>query len=278
MAMTVRIVEEERWASTASELLAEQLARKPDALVSFPTGRTPLPFYAELRRRAAADPAPFRSLRAVMLDDYLGAGALPSNFYRWLRRELFDGLNLGDDRLLRIPTEPDGACGGNLEMPRAERASPAANRSPPSSDQRERPSEKWRATLDAACAAFERGIAAWGGCDLQFLGLGGNGHVGFNDPGSPADSRTRVVELAPETARANAAYWSTGFIPTRAVTMGIATILAARQICLLVRGSAKAETLRRALHGPVGPEAPASFLQRAPDLIVIADVAAAGRL
>lgn len=242
MAMTVRIVEEERWASAASELLAEQLARKPDALVSFPTGRTPLPFYAELRRRAAADPAPFRSLRAVMLDDYLGAGALPSNFYRWLRRELFDGLNLGDDRLLRIPTEPDGAG------------------------------------MDAACAAFERGIAAWGGCDLQFLGLGGNGHVGFNDPGSPADSRTRVVELAPETARANAAYWSTGFIPTRAVTMGIATILAARQICLLVRGSAKAETLRRALHGPVGPEAPASFLQQAPGLIVIADVAAAGRL
>ena len=244
MPITVRIVEEERWASAASEFLAERLARKADALVSFPTGSTPLPFYAELRRRAAEDQAIFRSLRAVMLDDYLGAAALPSNFYRWLRRELFDGLNLGDDRLLRIPTEPRGDGGG----------------------------------IEAACVAFERGIAAWGGCDVQFLGLGGNGHVGFNDPGSAADSHTRVVALAPETARANAAYWATGFIPTRAVTMGIATILAARQICLLVRGAAKADMLRRALHGPVGSEVPASFLQQAPDLIVIADVAAAARL
>lgn len=240
MAVNIHIVEEPRWGATAADLLAGCLKAKPDALVSFPTGHTPLPFYAELAGRAAADAAPFRRLRAVMLDDYLGATALPSNFYRWLRRELFDAIGLDDSRLLRIPSEPDG--------------------------------------IEQACSDFERALAAQGGCDLQFLGLGGNGHIGFNDPGADAATRTRVVELAPETARANAEYWTNGYVPTRAVTQGIGTILAAKRICLLVRGPAKADMLRRALHGPIGAEVPASFLQQAPELTVIADLAAAARL
>lgn len=240
MGTTIHILDEARWATSAADHLARQLAAKPDALVSFPTGHTPLPFYRELARRAAADSVPFRALRAVMLDDYLGAAELPSNFYRWLRRELFDAIGLSDDRLLRIPSEPEA--------------------------------------IEQACTGFERRLAQWGGCDLQFLGLGGNGHIGFNDPGSPADSRTRVVELAPETAAANSEYWPSHFRPTRAVTQGIGTILEARQICLLVRGAAKADMLRRALHGPIGAEVPASFLQPVDRLTVIADIAAAARL
>lgn len=240
MGTTIHVLDEGRWATTAADLLAKQLAAKPDALVSFPTGHTPLPFYQELGRRAAADAAPYRTLRAVMLDDYLGAAELPSNFYRWLRRELFDAIGLSDDRLLRIPIAP-----GHIEQD---------------------------------CLNFERSLAQWGGCDLQFLGLGGNGHIGFNDPGSAADSRTRVVELAPETAAANSEYWPSHFRPQQAVTQGVGTIREARHICLLVRGPAKADILRRALHGPIGPGVPASFLQSAAHLTVIADIAAAARL
>jgi len=243
MPFSVRVLNESDWASAGADLVQRMLRLKPQALLSFPTGRTPLPLYSELRRRASAGEIDASALRAVMLDDYAGAAALPSNFYNWLRRELFDPLGLSDDRLLRIPSEP--AAGE---------------------------------TMAGACARFERQLQSWGGCDLQFLGLGGNGHIGFNDPGATADSRTRVVELAPETARANAEYWHGSYVPERAVTMGIATILSAHRICLLVRGRGKAEALLHTLTGSVGPALPASFLQTARDEVLVLADAEAGAL
>ena len=225
--ITVQIVAPEEFGVTAANLLESVLVERPNALVVLPTGNTPLALYAELRRRKVC------AMRVAMLDDYYDAASLTTNSYHWLRREVLDALNIGDERVLRIPTAP-----GNLP---------------------------------AACAEYERALARAGGCDLIFLGLGPNGHIGFNEPGSAVDSRTRMVTLSEATADANADYWQGEYRPRAAVTMGIATILEARRVCLLVRGRNKSTALRAALEGPETPDAPASFLRRARELTVIAD-------
>ncbi|WP_457936296.1 glucosamine-6-phosphate deaminase [Mesorhizobium sp. 10J20-29] len=132
---------------------------------------------------------------------------------------------------------------------------------------------------DAGPARYEAAIAAADGIDLQLLGIGRNGHIGFNEPGSQGTSRTRVVELAPPTLAANANDFPTGVaMPRKAITMGIETILSARRIVLLATGAAKAKALAGALEGEVGPHNPASFLQQHPDVTVVCDLAAAAEL
>ncbi|HXR97009.1 MAG TPA: glucosamine-6-phosphate deaminase [Terriglobales bacterium] len=213
---------------TAATVLEEELAQRPRALVVLPTGNTPLPLYAELRRRGGTG-----AMRVAMLDDYYDADSLATNSYQWLRREVLDPLKIGAERLLRIPTAPDN--------------------------------------LPAACAGYEAALERAGGCNLIYLGLGPNGHIGFNEPGSAITSRTRLVTLTDETAAANAEYWKGAYCPRAAVTMGIATILEARRICLLVGGRGKSAALRAALEGPETPDIPASYLRRARGLVVIAD-------
>ncbi len=133
--------------------------------------------------------------------------------------------------------------------------------------------------IAADVAEFERAIVSAGGLDLAVLGLGVNGHVGFNEPPARPDSRTRVVNLLPETVAANETYWGAGKrVPQQGVTAGIATILDSRRLLMLVTGSGKAEALRRCLEGDVSDDVPASHLRSHPDLTVIADVAAAGRV
>jgi glucosamine-6-phosphate deaminase len=132
----------------------------------------------------------------------------------------------------------------------------------------------------AAAADYERLIESKGGLELAVLGLGPNGHIGFNEPGSAIDSRTRVVELTAESRQQNSAYYdSAEAIPDRAMTIGIGTLLEARRIVLIVSGAGKSSILRTALQGPVTPEVPGSYLQTIGDrLTVIADTAAAADL
>ncbi len=128
-------------------------------------------------------------------------------------------------------------------------------------------------STDADGAIYERIIAEAGGVDLQIVGIGRNGHIGFNEPGSDAGTRTRVVELDQSTRRANAEHFDGDLaqVPTHAMSQGVATILAARRIVLVASGAAKAPALRAALLGPVTPGNPASFLQLHPDVTVVAD-------
>jgi glucosamine-6-phosphate deaminase len=127
----------------------------------------------------------------------------------------------------------------------------------------------------AECARFDRAIADAGGLGLAVLGLGPNGHLGFNEPPCPADAPSRLVELSPGSVASNAAYWgSEDRVPRRALTMGMAPILAARRILLVVSGDHKHAILRRTVKGPVGPDVPASWLQRHPRATVVADRAA----
>ncbi len=126
-------------------------------------------------------------------------------------------------------------------------------------------------------AAYERAIAEAGGIDLQLLGIGVNGHIGFNEPGASLDSRTRVVTLSSATRAANAASFP-GEVPAQAVTMGIGTILAARALLLVATGPAKRLALHAALAGPIGPDCPASAIRRHARAAVLCDAAAAGHM
>lgn len=239
--MQIKVTESEgAWAAEAAETLAGVLQAKPEGWIGWPTGTTPLPFYAELRRRVSCGGWTLQACRAVMLDEYLDPPEEALSSWAWLWREVWAPLGLRGDQVLRMPHRSSG--------------------------------------IHAACAEFERALAEGGGCDLLLLGLGANGHIGFNEPGTAMDSRTRVVKLTEETAAANAAYWHGRFKPELAVTMGMATILEARQILLLVRGAAKADVLRRMLHEPVSSKLPATYLREHANLTILADAEAAAKL
>jgi len=224
-------------AQAAARQVADLLAARPQALVGFPTGRTPLPFFRALAQHRG-DGLATDGLRPFALDEYRGvAASSPQSFASFLRRHLVEPLGLDLARLHSL----DGTA----------------------------------ADAEAECGRYESAVGG-GAADLVILGLGANGHVAFNEPGSGADSRTRVVDLTPESIRAAAADFPAGTAaPTQALTIGIATILEARAVLLLVTGASKAGILRAALVGPETPQVPASFLRRHPDLRVLADEAAA---
>ncbi len=203
------------------------------------TGRTMIPVYAELLRLHREEGLSFAVVRLFHLDEYLGLPPEhPASFQRFLREHLVDRVDLEPGRVhfLRGDLDPEG-------LERQAREYPAA-------------------------------IRAAGGLDLQLLGLGRNGHVAFNEPGSPPDSRLRVVELSPETREANAFAFADGRVPERAVTLGLADLHEARCLRLLAFGKSKREALRALLGGPEDPAWPASLLRGHTGLEVHADPAA----
>jgi glucosamine-6-phosphate deaminase len=206
------------------------------------TGRTPLELYDELARLHREEGLDFANVTAFALDEYLG-------------------LRPDDRRSFRSYLHERFAARVGLELARCR---------VPRSDLAPR-------EVAEHCAEYERAIAALGGIDLQVAGLGRNGHVGFNEPGSPADSRTREVELAPETREAAAAaFGGLERVPHRAITVGIATLLAAKRLRVLAFGEPKREAVRAMLGAPPGAGAPAAFLRAHPDLKLFVDAAACG--
>ena len=221
----------------AADCFAAILRAKPDAIAVLPTGMTPLPFYQALRERFAAGSIG-NAFTYLALDEYRD---LPDGdtrlFASWIGRELLDPLGIPASRRVCF---------------RSGARDPAAE-----------------------AARIEAWLAAHGPIDIAVLGLGGNGHAGFNEPGSTLESRTRMVELTGATIASNAAYWGgRDRVPARAFTLGLANLRAARHTMLLVRGADKAGILGRALTGPVGPEVPASYLQLQDRVTVVADSAA----
>lgn len=230
----------------AREIAALVRARASEGrpcVLGFATGRTPLGVYAELARLHREEGLSFEGVVAVNLDEYEGVvPSDPRSFRAWMRAQLFDAIGLPPERALIPP--PDLA-------PVAEVA--------------------W-------CRAFEERLRNLGGIDLQLLGLGRNGHIGFNEPGSARESRTRRVRLAPETREDVAAEWG-GLeeVPTHAITLGVATILEARRLRALAFGAPKRNVVRRALVDPIGPRLPATFLREHPDARLYVDPPALGR-
>ncbi len=226
---------------TAARLIWARIASIPSPLVTFPTGSTPLGLYRRLVQEHGTKKNIWHNIRCVSLDEYIG---LPPGderlFARWLGRELLD---------------PAGVPQTNRTMFNSLAADTAKE-----------------------AARIEQWIAQNGSLDIAVLGLGENGHIAFNEPGSSFDSVTRAVRLSPETRSANAKYWgSLEKVPEEAYTLGLKTLSAARQIFLLVSGAHKAAALDSTLNGPVTPAVPATVLRVHPRVTVIADRAALGR-
>lgn len=214
------------------------------AVLGLATGKTPLPFYAELIRLHRAGELSFAKVITFNLDEYLGLpGDHPESYRAFMQRELFGHVD--------IPAAnvhiPDGMVGS--------------------------------AGLEAHCKAYEDAIRAAGGIDFQLLGIGRTGHIGFNEPGSPKDSRTRMVELDPVTRQdAAPSFGGLEHVPTHAISMGCGTILEARKIALLAWGQAKASIVREALTGPITDRVSASFLQEHGDATYYVDSEAGAEL
>lgn len=227
----------------AADAVAAVLGRKPDAVVTLPTGETPVGMYQELVRRIQAGELNFGRAQFFCLDDYLGATPEDeASLTRWLRAEFLIPGDLPENHIHYIPTVTDNPA--------------------------------------LAAAGYDHQIEDLGGFDLAVVGLGPNGHIGFNEPGSLPTDSTRVVELEAATRNQSAAYWDgKADIPAQAMTIGLGTILKARQIVLIVSGKNKAEIVRATLEGPATADVPGSWLVQAGErLHVILDQDAASLL
>jgi glucosamine-6-phosphate deaminase len=230
-------------ARLVAHLVIERVRQKPELVLGCATGRTMEAVYDRLVAGHEAGLADLSRLRTFNLDEYVGLTADdPRSYHHYMRERLFDRVGLAPERS-RLP---NGAA----------------------------------ADLPAEARAYEAAIAAAGGIDVQLLGMGATGHIGFNEPLSALMSRTREKALTPTTRAQNAAMFGGDpeSVPRRALTMGVGTILEARELLLVVTGAAKAEMLARATEGPITATISATALQLHPHCKVIVDEAAAGAL
>ena len=226
----------------AAYVVAGQVLSKPRSVLGLATGETPLGLYRELVRFFQEGDLDFSDVVTFNLDEYLGLPRHDPHSYAWYMEEhLFRFVNVAPERR----HIPDGTA-----------ADPGAE-----------------------CLRYERTLEAAGGVDLQILGLGRDGHIGFNEPDVKFEKGTHVVELAESTIQANARFFpSPDQVPTRALSMGIKTIMSAKRILLLASGKEKANAIAAAVRGPVTPDLPASVLQLHPDATFVVDAAAASNL
>jgi glucosamine-6-phosphate deaminase len=220
--------------------IRDALAANPRLVLGLPTGRTPVGFYHELASHGHPD---FSQATTFNLDEFFGIPPSHTGSYRqFMERHLFQRVNLAPERINFLD--------GSAPDP------------------------------DAECRRYEAAIEAAGGIDIQILGIGTNGHIGFNEPARALESRTHRVRLTPETRRSNAALFGgdPGAVPEEALSMGMATILQARSIVLLATGRTKAPCIERVVNGPITTELPASFLQTHSNVDIMLDGAAAEKL
>jgi glucosamine-6-phosphate deaminase len=225
-----------------SAVLADLVRKAPEAVLGLATGSSPLGIYAELAALVAAGDLDCSRAAGFALDEYVGIPLdHPQSYAAVLRTEVVEPLRMDPSRV----HVPDGRA----------------------------------ADIPAACSAYEAAIVAAGGIDLQILGLGANGHIGFNEPTSSFASRTRIKTLAPRTRADNARFFdSPGDVPTHCLTQGLGTILEAKRILLVAQGEAKADAVARTVEGPVSALCPGSVLQHHPHVTVVIDEAAASGL
>ena len=219
----------------AANIISAQVIMKPHAVLGLATGSTPVGAYKQLVEWYNKGDLDFANVTSVNLDEYKGLSPENDQSYRYfMNTNLFNHVNINKERTF-VPNglEPD--------------------------------SEK-------ACAAYNEIIRSVGGIDLQLLGLGNNGHIGFNEPGAAFEKETHCVDLTESTIQANKRFFEkVEDVPTQAYTMGIKSIMAAKKILLVATGSAKADALYKSLYGPITPNVPASILQLHQDVTVVAD-------
>ena len=242
--MELRIFDDAEQAAFAlARRVAAALRERPQLVLGLPTGRTPIRTYAELTRMHSAGEADFSRAQTFNLDEFAGIDPRhPGSFRRFMEQHLFEAVGLRGERVHFL----DGAA----------------------------------PDPDAECERYEREIEAAGGIDLQLLGIGANGHIGFNEPGDQLVARTHRVTLHEVTRRENAALFggNPDQVPREALSMGMGTILHARCLVLLATGERKARCIERTVHGPLTTKMPASFLQTHRNVELFLDRAAASLL
>ncbi|MFE7133273.1 glucosamine-6-phosphate deaminase [Streptomyces sp. NPDC057638] len=233
-------------AAAGGELIAEAMAgllrRKPDALLGVATGSTPLPIYEALAAKVRGAEVDVTRARICQLDEYVGLPqGHPESYRSVVLREVVEPLGLPESSFMG----PDGSA----------------------------------EDVAAACEEYDRALGEAGGVDLQLLGIGTDGHIGFNEPCSSLASRTRIKTLTQQTRKDNARFFdSLDEVPHHVITQGIGTILEARHLVLLATGEAKADAVALSVEGPLSALVPASALQLHPHATVVVDEAAASRL
>jgi glucosamine-6-phosphate deaminase len=230
-------------AAVAADAVEHLVSARPDAVLGLATGSSPLPLYRELvRRHSAGEGPPYDRVTVFLLDEYVGLPAgHPQSYRATIHREVTDDLGIDRERVNGPDPDP-------RHLPEAGRR-------------------------------YEEALVAAGGVDLQVLGIGADGHLAFNEPGSSLASLTRIKTLTEETRADNARFFgSADDVPRHVLTQGLATILRARHLLLIATGAGKAEAVAAAVEGPLGASCPASVLQLHPHASVLLDDAAAARL
>ncbi|NOJ58671.1 glucosamine-6-phosphate deaminase [Arthrobacter sp. 260] len=229
-------------ATLAADAIEALVRRKPDAVLGLATGSSPLGVYDELATRHQRDGLSFAAAHGFALDEYVGLPAgHPESYREVIRREFTDRIDISPGNV----HSPDGAA----------------------------------TDIPAACAAYEEAIRLAGGVDLQLLGVGTDGHIGFNEPGSSLVSRTRIKSLIMQTRKDNARFFgSIDEVPHHVVTQGLGTIMDARHVVLIATGAQKARAVHDFVEGPVAAVCAASILQMHPHATILIDDAAASGL
>lgn len=232
----------EEMSRKAAGIMAAQIIAKPDSVLGLATGSTPIGMYKELIKGYEAGDLDFSEIKSVNLDEYVGLEPTHDQSYRYfMQNNLFNHVNIDD---------------ANTNVPQGLAADPAAE-----------------------CERYNQVMRDLGGIDIQVLGMGHNGHIGFNEPDDHFPLETHVVDLQESTINANARFFaSADDVPKQAMTMGIGNIMNARRILVVVSGEDKAEIVKKAFTGPVTPYVPASILQLHPDVILVGDKAALSKL
>ena len=233
----------EEMSKLAAQLIAEVIRKKPRAVLGLATGSTPIGTYKELIRMHKEEGLDFSQIVTFNLDEYVGLPPDHPQSYRYFMNEqLFNHINIRME---------------NTHVPNG-----------------------MAKDLKAECEKYEQMIKEAGGIDIQLLGIGANGHIAFNEPGSSLGSRTRIKTLTEKTRQDNARFFDNDInkVPKYAITMGIGTILEARKLILLASGENKADAVAKAVEGPITAQCPASVIQLHRNVIVIVDKAAANKL
>ena len=226
----------------AANIVSAQVILNPSCVLGLATGSTPIGMYKQLIDWYNKGDLDFSQVKSVNLDEYVGLAPTHDQSYRYfMQHNLFDHVNI----------DP-----ANTNVPNGLASDP-----------------------EAECQRYNEVIRSMGGIDVQVLGMGHNGHIGFNEPGQAFELETHVVDLTERTIEANARFFaSKDEVPKRAITMGIKSIMQARQILVVVSGEDKADIVQKAFFGPVVPEVPASILQMHPNVVLCGDKAALSKI
>jgi glucosamine-6-phosphate deaminase len=232
----------EEMSKRAAKIIASQVILKPDSVLGLATGDTPLGMYKELIELYSKNEVDFSEVKTFNLDEYYGLNREnPQSYYSYMINNLFNNINISRENI----NVPSGMA----------------------------------KDVNAVCLEYENKIKKAGGIDMQVLGIGGNGHIGFNEPDVNFEAETHLVNLDEQTIEANSRFFdSIGDVPVKAISMGIKTIMNSKKIILLANGISKAEAIEKALKGKINPSIPASILQLHNDVTVIIDKEAASSL